>query len=139
VTLRGTLIQRDGRQLIEVAARPNIGAPAESASEVVSLGRFTLRGEIVDSKCYFGVMNPAEGRLHRACAELCLRGGIPAVFVARDRAGRVAHLLIAGPDGRALDPTRLRWVGEAVEGPGEVVRQGKWLVWRIDPAALRRI
>lgn len=139
VTLRGTLIRRDGRQLLEVAddapsAIRTVGGPAPVAAP---LGRFTLTGEIVDSKCYFGVMNPAEGRAHRACAVQCLRGGVPAVFVVHDRTGAVAHLLVAGPEGRAINSELLRWVGESVEASGEVVRQGQWLVWRIDPATLR--
>lgn len=139
VVLRGTLIRRDGRQLLEVSANP-LGESRRAGDEVppVRLGRFTLRGEIVDSKCYFGVMNPAEGRAHRACAELCLRGGVPAVFVARDRAGAVTHLLIAGPSGEPVNEKLLSWVAEPVEVEGEVWRQGRWLVWRIDPALLKR-
>jgi hypothetical protein len=139
VSLRGTLIRRDGRQLLEIESSTEMNAaPTAPDSPPVPLGRFTLQGEIVDSKCYFGVMNPAEGRAHRACAELCLRGGIPAVFVARDRRGNTAHLLITGADDQPLNAALLRWVGDPVEASGEIVRQGKWLVWRIDPASLRR-
>lgn len=136
VTLRGTLIQRDGRRAIEVTTGPSTGTPAPPAAPPVSLGRFTLTGEIVDSKCYFGVMNPAEGRAHRACAELCLRGGVPAVFVVHDRAGRRAQLLIADASGKSLNARLLPWVGEAVELSGEVMRQGKWLVLHLDLDAL---
>ena len=46
-------------------------------------GRVTLRGEIVDSKCYLGAMKPGGGRTHRGCALLCLKGGIPPLFVSR--------------------------------------------------------
>src|SRR5262249_5248094 len=92
-TIQGTLIRRDGRQLIEVDAPIALHDHVAAEPEPVALGRFTLAGEIVDSKCYFGVMNPGESRVHRACAELCLRGGIPAVFVVRDRTGNSAYLL----------------------------------------------
>jgi hypothetical protein len=138
VTMRGTLIRRDGRRAIEVESVRAPGVAAGPAPPAQSLGRFTLTGEIVDSKCYFGVMNPGEGRLHRACAEQCLRGGVPAVFVARDRAGATAHLLLAGPAGEPISAALLRWVGEPVEATGEVRRAGEWLVWQIDPATLRR-
>lgn len=140
VTLRGTLIEREGRALVEVARPlPAAGMPAAPALPDEPLGSFTLSGEIVDPKCYFGVMNPAEGRAHRACAVLCLRGGIPPLFVARDRAGAVAHLLLVGPDGRPVAASEgwLRWVGEPVEGAGAVSRRGRWLVWQLDPATLR--
>ena len=138
VALRGTLIRRDGRQLLEVTDVPQALRAAGPEAEPVALGRFTLTGEIVDSKCFFGVMNPAEGRAHRACAVQCLRGGVPAVFVARDRTGATSHLLITGPHGEAINAALLAWVGEIVEGSGEVERRGRWLVWRIDPALLRR-
>ncbi len=137
VALRGTLIRRDGRQLLEVTEAPPQGTPAIPAAADVPLGRFTLTGEIVDSKCYFGVMNPGEGRAHRACAVQCLRGGVPAVFIARDRTGATTPLLLTGPAGQAINAALLRWTGEAVAASGEVVRQGKWLVWKIDPASLR--
>lgn len=136
--LRGTLIRREGKQLLEVSTELTVARPAAAEAPPVRLGRFTLRGEIVDSKCYFGVMNPAEGRAHRACAELCLRGGVPAVFVVRDRAGAIAHLLIAGPKGEPINERLLSLVAEPVEAEGEVFRQGRWLVWRIDPASLKR-
>ena len=130
VNARGTLIQRDGKSLIELAQLPEARGPVSPAPPSVSLGRFTLRGEVVDAKCYFGVMNPAEGRTHRACAELCLRGGVPAVLVARDRSGAVVHLLIADAEGRSINEKLLRWVGEPVELSGEVQRHGRWLVLR---------
>ncbi|MBC8009296.1 MAG: hypothetical protein H7067_04275 [Burkholderiales bacterium] len=147
VTLAGTLITRDGRRLIETAGPARevanglvraavAGEATDSGEPSVSLGNMTLTGEIVDPKCYFGVMNPAEGRAHRACAILCLRGGITPVFVARDRAGATAHLLITGPRGEPITEELLRWVGEGVSGKGEVVRTGRWLTWRLDPATL---
>lgn len=138
-TLRGTLIERDGRKALEIAstARPSIVGQGAAEPIAQSLGRFTLTGEIVDSKCYFGVMNPAEGRLHRACAVQCLRGGVPAVFVARDRAGDTIHLLVTGPAGQPINDALLRWAGEGVEARGEVLRQGQWLVWRLEPDSLR--
>jgi hypothetical protein len=138
IVVQGRLIQREGKRLLEIAAPANPAGPAVAESAPVPLGRFTLRGEIVDSKCYFGVMNPGEGRAHRACAELCLRGGVPAVFVVRDAAGSTAHLILAGPNGTPINEALLQWVGEPIEASGEVTRHGRWLVWRLDLASLRR-
>jgi hypothetical protein len=39
-----------------------------SGGAAVDLGEVQLTGEIVDSKCYFGVMNPGNGKVHRDCA-----------------------------------------------------------------------
>lgn len=137
VKITGTLIRREGRQLIEVVSSEEIRSATAPSLPAQSLGRVTLTGEIVDSKCYFGVMNPAEGRAHRACAELCLKGGVPAVFVVRDRTGATAHLIITQADGTPMNDQLLRWAAESVEATGEVVRQGKWLVFRLDPASLK--
>ncbi len=139
VTLRGTLIQREGRRAIEVETLAARDAARTAAPSPVPLGRFTLTGEIVDSKCYFGVMNPGEGALHRACAVQCLRGGVPAVFVARDRAGATTYLLLTGPRGESINAALLRWTGAPVEATGEVVREGRWLVWGVEPGSLRPV
>jgi len=69
----------------------------------------------------------------------CLRGGVPAVFVARDRTGATTHLLVTGPNGEAINEALLPWTGEVVGASGEVVRQGQWLIWRIEPASLKRV
>jgi hypothetical protein len=58
----------------------------------VSLGTQTLIGEIVDSKCYLGVMNPGALIPHRACAIRCISGGIPPVLLVR-QSDRSAALL----------------------------------------------
>jgi len=59
------------------------------------LGEVQFTGEIVDSKCYFGVMNPGAGKVHRDCAVRCISGGIPPAFLVRDDGGRTATLLLA--------------------------------------------
>ena len=74
--LRGTLIHRQGQTMVEVVAG-SVEAIGEAATArrprgtvdgAVDLGIQTLRGEIVDSKCYLGVMKPGRGKPHRACA-----------------------------------------------------------------------
>src|SRR5215471_7153257 len=59
------------------------------------LGEVQLTGEIVDSKCYFGVMNPGAGKVHRDCAVRCISGGIPPAFLVRDSTGNIVTLLLA--------------------------------------------
>ncbi|MBL9206934.1 MAG: hypothetical protein JNN01_17725 [Opitutaceae bacterium] len=138
VELSGTLISGEGRRLLEVSSwRPTRKRSEPSLASGVSLGRVELIGEIVDSKCYFGVMNPGEGNLHRACAELCLRGGIPAVLVVKDRAGQVAHLLLTDPSGSELNPSLLAWAGAPLHIAGEVIREGDWLALRPELGSLR--
>ena len=81
-------------------------APAATAAANSRSGgsgrRIRLRGEIMDAKCYLGVMNPGESTVHRDCAALCIRGGLPALFVARDDRGVELGLLLADENGRAM-------------------------------------
>jgi hypothetical protein len=55
-----------------------------------------LRGEIVDTKCYLGVMTPGEDKVHRGCAVRCISRGVPPAFLVRD-ASADSRILSFGP------------------------------------------
>lgn len=136
VTLSGTLIYRDGRAMLE--ARPDSLAEDIQPSKPVpatheDLGAVTLRGEIVDSKCYLGVMNPGSGKTHKACATLCIRGGIPPVFLVRREDGTALYFHLCGADGRALNAEILDLVAEPLEITGTVERWDDLLVLKAEP------
>ena len=143
VKLRGTLIHRDDTMMIELA--PNsirqldstAGSIASASDE--NLGAHTLVGEIVDSKCYLGVMNPGHTKPHRECAVRCISGGIPPLFVARDAAGKTVELWLAGTDGGQVNQQILDLVAEPVEVTGNISRRADQLFLRADPAAFRRL
>lgn len=44
----------------------------------------TLEDEIIDPKCYFGVI-PGKGKIHRSCAIRCISDGIPPVLATTDK------------------------------------------------------
>lgn len=141
VRLRATLAYRDGVVVAELepgSIRPEAGA-STSPPDGVSLGERTLRGEIVDSKCFFGVMNPGELKPHRACAVRCISGGIPPVLCVRDAAGRASYLWLVSAAGEPVNRDVLDFVAEPMEIRGEVVRSGDNLVLRADPATYRRL
>src|SRR5262249_5121008 len=79
VRLRGQLIYRDGQTMVEIEPGSIHETGTQSAGQTItrSFGTIKLTGEIVDSKCYLGVMNPGSGKIHRDCASRCLSGGIP--------------------------------------------------------------
>ncbi len=141
VELRGTLIWREDQTMIEVlreSVRHAGGVPRPWLAQPEQLGDVTLRGEIVDSKCFLGVMNPAAWTPHRGCAVRCLSGGIPPMLVLRDADGRVsAYVLLAGADGRALGRELLSLVARPVEVRGRLERRGEELRLRADPSAYR--
>lgn len=104
VRLKGQLIYRNGETLIEVMSGTVSATEGPSLREepAQDLGPVTLKGEIVDSKCYFGVMNPGSGKVHRDCAVRCLSGGIPPSFVTSDYNGVQATFLLLGRDRQKL-------------------------------------
>lgn len=141
VKLRGTLIHRDRTEMIEVAAG-SIQALRDAdntASAVEELGAHVLAGEIVDSKCYLGVMNPGHTKPHRECAALCIRGGIPPMFVARNADGRSVNLWLLSETGEPVNHHVLDFVAEPVEITGQVSRIGDQLYFKAAPATYRRL
>lgn len=145
VHLRGTAIARGTHTMFEVVAGsvsartgPTGGSPLASAS--AAPGReVTLAGEIVDSKCHLGVMNPGEGTVHRDCASLCLRGGIPPMLLVRDGSGGDALVLLVGRDGRGMSQALSPLAGVPVEVRGRLVRDDRGLVLAADLDGYRRI
>lgn len=150
VELEGSLIYRDDQTMLElvdgsVNPLPS-GVPlAAVASGLESWGEVTLRGEIVDSKCYLGVMKPGHHKPHRACASLCIRGGIPPIFVPygddaanSEAALATGHLLLVGPERRALSDEILDWLAEPVEITGRVHRLDDVWMLEADPRDFRR-
>jgi hypothetical protein len=135
VRLRGSLIYRGGHTAVELVPG-SIQAVKEvpSAVSFATAGEVTLTGEIVDAKCYFGVMNPGRTKVHRDCAARCISGGIPPAFVTAD-----GFYLLAGGDGRPLQHEVLDWVGETIEVTGTVQRSGETQILRAEPASFRRI
>jgi hypothetical protein len=145
VSLKGTLIYRGGQTMVEVAdgsLKPD-GASThqrfDASMASVSLGQQTLTGEIVDSKCYLGVMNPGALTPHRACAIRCISGGIPPVLLVRQTDGPALYFLLVSRDGKAVNKQVLNMVAEPVEITGQVERQGELLILRADPVTYRRV
>jgi hypothetical protein len=139
VSLQGQLIYREGGTMVELApgSIKLLNTDPASQAAIRDLGVVTLTGEIVDSKCYLGVMNPGQGKVHRDCAARCLSGGIPPIFVT---ANEGKQLLLVGPDGNALGRDALReFVAEPLTIRGEMLQKGNSRLLRITPQELRHM
>lgn len=143
VRVRGSLIYLDRETMIDVVPDSVVaigtetgGAPGAVTEE---LGTVTLTGEIVDSKCHFGVMDPSTGKVHRACAARCISSGIPPALHVEDEAGRIANLLLVGRDGRAVNREIAAYIGEAVRITGRVVRHENLMVLYANPGDIERL
>jgi len=135
VRLRGELIFRAGQTMIEVEPA-SIRAVANSGAgpaQFHSLGEVSVTGEIVDSKCYLGVMNPGRGKVHRDCASRCLSGDVPPMFVTS--AGD--QWLLVGHDEHPFQRDALRaFVAEPISLQGELLERGDSRFLKIDLAEL---
>ncbi|MEL6217510.1 MAG: hypothetical protein AAFR79_03445 [Pseudomonadota bacterium] len=105
--------------------------------EDIPLGRWRVTGEICDGKCLAGAMRPGRGIAHKACANLCLIGGVPPVLVSTGEIDGTAFLLLAGADGGPVGTWMLDAVARLVELEGNVVRRGDLLIFKADPASLK--
>lgn len=127
VTLRGYVLQRDGRRIIELSPDPDAveGLPdlsewSRGLVDQMEARPALLRGEIVDGKCYLGAMKPGNGLTHKACATLCIKGGLPPMFLTQTPSGPEFRLLLV--DGEvALPEHLLRFVAEPVQLDGELI------------------
>lgn len=143
--LDGTLIYREGETMIEVVpgtvtALDGAGPGAlREAARVEDLGVRELHGEIVDSKCHLGVMKPGRGKPHRACAALCLWGGVPPILLLEDEAADRRHVLLAGPDGGPWAVPTLELVAIPVVVRGHLERAGDDLRLRVEDVSARDV
>lgn len=140
VTVTASPVYRDETVLLAVK-RGRAADPVQipvlktlPGSNAEDLGVFSLRGEIIDSKCYFGTMRPGHGKVHRACAVRCIAGGIPAMLLVEDPNGQRVALLLAGEDGRALSSEVLDYVAKPIEISGRVERIDDMLVLYAEPS-----
>jgi hypothetical protein len=136
VRLDGQLIYRANATMVEVVpgSIQSAGEPA-AADATEDLSPVQLHGEIVDSKCYLGVMNPGSGKVHRDCAARCISGGIPPLFV---NVANGEQFLLIGLDRMPLDTDKLRaFIAEPLKLSGETLQRGQTKLLAIDPATLQ--
>jgi hypothetical protein len=140
VRFRGSLVYRQNVAMVEMndpgsfeplgPPDPPVGGRLEVAGEV------ELTGELVDTKCFLGVMRPATGKVHRACAVRCLKGGVPPGILVHDAEGGGTVIMLAGPAGGPLD-FDLELAGREIRVRGRLeVRDGLPVLYveAIDPA-----
>jgi hypothetical protein len=149
VRVTGTILHRDGRWMLELtegekgmrrltateeAKLPPLGwPPPEVLAEHV-----TLKGEIIDPKCYLGAMKPGGGKTHKACAMLCISGGVPPMLVTHDASKNEAFYLLASEEAGVANERVLDFVGDPVEISGRLERHGDLLLLRIAADGVRR-
>jgi hypothetical protein len=137
VRVRGRTLERAALRMFELQGGDNgiqvIGEAADSRGAAAMRRSVMLRGEIVDPKCVAGAMKPGDGKTHKGCAILCLRGGIPPAFVS----GGEVYLIVLVPT-ESVD-VLLPFVGDRVEVRGEVESRGDLKILHLSVDGVGRI
>jgi len=139
VSLRGVPVKRGDLTMIQVGGVDPAEAQFTGAfpSRAVPLGRWKLTGEICDGKCYAGAMRPGRGLAHKACADLCLTGGIPPVFVSSGDIDGRNFFLMADSDGKLLGDDLKPLLALYIEVEGDVERLDDLMVFKADLSTAR--
>lgn len=144
VEATGWLLAREGRRMLELAPESDairvideaIDAPIDEIGSPVAV---TLEGEIVDSKCFLGAMKPGDGKGHKACATLCVTGGVPPTLVTFDAAGRaVGFFVLADEAGGPANELAAPYLGEPVTVEGVLESRAGLRVLRVGAGGVRR-
>jgi hypothetical protein len=149
VVVRGSLIARGANAMIAVAdgnAWARAATPADQIGEgltgwaIEDEGPASHLGEILDSKCWFGAMQPGQGKPHKACAALCIQGGLPPVFCPEAMCGSNASApLLTDADGNPHGPELIPYVADPVIAAGRIVRIGDVKQFRVALGDIKRI
>lgn len=141
----GWVLQREGQVMLELDPRPSaLTADTDTARATKLPTRkplitSTFRGEIVDAKCFLGSMKPGDGKTHKECATLCIRAGIPAMFISRDPAGKPAWFLLANHDAAPINPALHPFIADAVELSGQIEEWGTLRILRVKAQDVHRL
>lgn len=135
ISLKGTLLYNDGKTILQIDANdsPLVSISSNTVAAGLlpvqkDLGNMKVRGEIIDPKCYFGVMKPGEGKVHRDCAIRCILGGIPPVMRVRNEKGESNYYMIVGPAGEKMNTAVQDYVGEPIEIDADLIQQDDWII-----------
>jgi hypothetical protein len=139
VTVKGTLLYNDGKLLMQVDINEdpftNVSTSSSKSLAVFKdLGAQTVRGEIIDPKCYFGVMKPGEGKPHKDCAIRCILGGMPPVLAVRNDKNEANYYLIVGSNGEKMNNAVKDFIATPVEFHANLVQYNDWIILYVNPS-----
>jgi hypothetical protein len=132
VEVIGVMMKRGTLDMLQTNSPLRGVEGAAAVSTPVPLGRWRITGEICDGKCYAGSMRPGNGIAHRACANFCLIGGVPQVFVSTAPLAGESFMLLASTSGGPLPDKLYDIVALRVQLEGDLERRGDLLVFKVD-------
>ena len=144
IVLKGTLLYNDGKLLMQVDGndKPFVKISSGKTNKndlplATQLGVIDVKGEIVDPKCFFGVMKPGEGKPHKDCAIRCILGGMPPVLKVTDNRGKQNYYLIVGLHGEKMNDAVQNYVATPVTIHASAVQYDDWIVLYVQPNGIK--
>ncbi len=130
VKVRGTLISHKGKRFFELtdgkSSVLSFKASTEMNHEPKVLGSMEITGEIMDPKCFFGVMKPGHGKVHRSCAIRCISGQIPPVLAIRNGDEFEDFYFLTNMEGMISKEDLLGYVGKKITINGVASEIDNW-------------
>ena len=140
LSIEGNLIYYNGKTLIQITDKEKVtleNTSKKSLPKKEAISEMTLQGEIIDPKCYFGVMKPGKGKIHRSCAIRCISGGIPPVLATTDNNNISQYYLLTDHKGNPIHKTILPFIGKPSEIKGFIEKMEDWYIFKIDPSGIK--
>lgn len=143
IVFRGTLIYHDGKTLLQIDRHDHPMVSIREPETIVpsvkkDLGEVQLTGEVIDPKCYFGVMKPGSGKPHRDCAVRCIEGGISPVFFTYTASGETNYYLMLDEKGQKMNNVLKEYIAEPVRLAAHAVQVDDWTVLYVKEGSLKR-
>ena len=140
VSIKGVVLKRGDIAML-VTSDDNIAPlatnsiatpPQDIKSSGKFLGHYKMAGEICDGKCNLGAMHPSNGLAHKACANLCLQGGVPPIFVSAAPLDNHQFFVLANAAAQTLPKNFYDLVALPVQLEGDVFIAGGVLFFYAD-------
>lgn len=142
LSIEGNLIYYNGKTLIQITDDEKIVLVDGNNKNIPlkeTISKMTLEGEIIDPKCYFGVMKPGKGKIHRSCAVRCISGGIPPVLVTTDNNNISEYYLLTDLKGQSINDAVLPFIGKPSKISGIVEKMDDWYLLKINVSDIEEL
>ncbi len=142
VSVSGFAITRGDWTMLQLVPSSTFTVLADAGSAPIASvdrGEVELTGEIIDSKCFLGVMKPGAGKAHRACASMCLRGGMPPLLLVRNEQGEKYGFMLMNEDGSSASIELADQIAVPVTVSGRMQQRGDIMYIRYNESRLTRL
>ncbi len=83
-------------------------------------------------------MKPGDGKAHKACATLCIQGGLPPMFAVSDQSTTTQFPLVLVNGSPKLPKSVLELVGEPIKLTATRSTLGPLEILNVDPSSIQR-